>query len=218
MERKDPFVEGEYYHVYNRGVDKRMIFTSASDYKRFLMLLYLANNQDEVRIGNILKSHNYDEVFSILRSEQLVVIGAYCLMPNHFHVLLTQKVEGGITRFMLKLQTGYSMFFNTRYERNGSLFQGPFRSNLVDNDRYLEYLFAYIHLNPAKLRDSHWRERLSRGNDLLKFVESYPYSSYQAYLENAHVITNPEAFPEYFSSRKEVRSHIIDWLDLPEDQ
>ncbi len=212
MERKDPFVESEYYHLYNRGVDKRTIFTSPGDHKRFLMLLYLANSNEEIRISNILKSNTYEEVFSRERGEPLVSIGAYCLMPNHFHLLLTPRTEGGVSRFMLKIQTGYSMFFNTKYERSGSLFQGPFKSIRADTDRYLNYLFAYIHLNPAKIRERNWKEKVYKRNDLLKFVESYPYSSYEAYLNNAHIITDPKAFPEYFSSQEEVRSHITDWL------
>jgi outer membrane protein assembly factor BamD (BamD/ComL family) len=113
---------------------------------------------------------------------------------------------------MLKLQTGYSMFFNTKYERNGSLFQGPFKSTRADTDRYLQYLFSYIHLNPAKLKDKNWKEKAQNRNELMRFVESYPYSSYQAYLNDSHSITDPKAFPEYFSSKEEVRGHIVDWL------
>lgn len=217
MERKNPFVEGEYYHLYNRGVDKRTVFASAADYKRFLMLLYLANSNEDVRIANVLKSHTYDEVFARERSEPLVSIGAFCLMPNHFHLLISPQVEGGVSRFMLKLQTGYSMYFNTKYERNGSLFQGPFRSIRADDDRYLQYLFAYIHLNPAKLKDRDWKDHLSTHKGLLSYVESYPYSSYGAYLADRHTITDPHAFPTAFSSMESVRAHIIDWMTLPED-
>ncbi len=218
MERKDPFVEDNAYHLYNRGVEKRSIFTSVGDYRRFMMLLYLANSNQEAHISNVLKTQTYDEVFTRDRGEPLVAIGSFCLMPNHFHILVTPKVEGGISQFMLKLQTGYSMFFNKKNERKGSLFEGPFKSTLADDDRYLQYLFAYIHLNPAKLKDPKWKERIKRNPALLRFVESYSYSSYGAYLTGVHTITNPEAFPEYFSSKKEVRQHITDWLEPPEDE
>lgn len=112
---------------------------------------------------------------------------------------------------MLKLQTGYSMYFNKKYERSGSLFQGPFKSQLVENDEYLRYLYTYIHLNSAKLKDSLWRER-PPSKDLKRFVQHYPYSSYNAYARQEHIITNPKPFPDYFSNQKEVERHITDWL------
>lgn len=216
MERKVSFVESEFYHLYNRGVDKRIIFPSASDYKRFLILLYLANSTQDTRVSNVLRITKYADIFNLDRGEPLVAIGAFCLMPNHFHILATPLIENGISQFMLKLQTGYSMYFNTRNERNGSLFQGPFRSTHAENDRYLQYLYSYIHLNPAKLHDPQWKKNMSSRNTLMKFVESYPYSSYGAYLNNSHTITDQKKFPDYFSVKNDVRSHISDWLQIEE--
>lgn len=216
MERKVQFVENEYYHLYNRGVDKRTIFLSLADYRRFLMLLYLANSDQDIRISNVLKATRYEGVFSRDRGEPLIAIGAFCLMPNHFHILATPLIKDGISKFMLKLQTGYSMYFNTKNERSGSLFQGPFKSIHADNDRYLEYLFSYIHLNPAKLKEPKWKERIRSKGGLMKYVETYPYSSYSAYLNDSHSITDPTKFPDYFSSKDEVASHITDWLTTPE--
>ncbi len=217
MERKDSFVEGEYYHLYNRGVDKRIIFPSPRDYQRFLMLLYLANSTEDTRIGNVLRSIKYNDIFKLDRAGSLVAIGAFCLMPNHFHILATPLTDGGISKFMLKLQTGYSMYFNTKNERNGALFQGPFRSIHADSDQYLKYLYSYIHLNPAKLMDAKWKEHVGPKDALMRFVESYPYSSYVAYVNDSHAITEPTKFPEYFSSREEVESHIRDWLQTEPD-
>lgn len=213
MERKKPFVEGEFYHLYNRGAEKRTIFTSVQDYKRFLMLLYLANSENDIRVGNILKNTTYEEVFLRDLGEPLVAVGAFCLMPNHFHILATPLTKGGLSRYMLKLQTGYSMYFNTKNERDGSLFQGPFKSTHVVSDVQLAYLFAYIHLNPAKLKDLLWKTRKKTGYKTLHtFVESYPYSSYGAYLLDQHIITNPTKFPNYFTNKGTVQSHITDWL------
>ena len=79
-------------------------------------------------------------------------------MPNHFHILVKEKIENGISKFMGKLTTGYSMYFNKRYDRTGSLFQGVFKSVHADSDEYLKYLFAYIHLNPIKLINPEWKE------------------------------------------------------------
>ncbi len=217
MQRKTPFVENEYYHLYNRGVDKRAIFSSAADYKRFLVLLYLANSDEDVRIDNILKTYTLEEIFARERGNQLVAIGAFCLMPNHFHILATPIVDGGLPKFMLKLQTAYSMYFNKKNERSGSLFQGPFKSEHAGDDRYLKYLFSYIHLNPAKLKDPRWKEKITtKNNSLRKFVEDYPYSSLGEYLSDLHVITAPKSFPNYFSSKKEVKAHITDWIEAAE--
>ena len=215
MQRKTPLLENHHYHVYNRGVDKRKIFDSSVDYKRFLMLLYLANGENTVHIANVLKTTSYPDIFTYERRKPLVGIGAFCLMPNHFHILATPLVKDGLTKFMLKLQTGYSMYFNTKNGRNGSLFQGPFKSELAGDDNYLKYLFAYIHLNPAKLKDPLWqgRARIKRPA-LKKFVEAYPYSSLGAYSTGRHILTDPSAFPDYFSSPQEVKSHITDWLRI----
>ncbi len=214
MQRKTPFVKGEHYHLYNRGVDKRTIFSFLSDYKRFLMLLYLANSSEDVRIDNVLKTHSFEEVFVRERAEPLIAIGAFCLMPNHFHILATPLTENGLTKFMLKLQTGYSMYFNTRNERTGSLFQGPFKSEHAENDRYLKYLFSYIHLNPAKLKDARWKDKIGmKPSSLRSFVEAYPYSSLKEYLTDSHTITTPGAFPDYFSSKTELTKHLTDWLE-----
>jgi len=217
MLRDVPFVEKEFYHLYNRGVDKRKIFDSSKDYQRFLILLYLCNSDLDVRVADILKSLAFEEVFIRERGSPLIAIGAFCLMPNHFHILATPLVENGLSKFMLKLQTGYSMYFNTKNDRDGSLFQGPFKSEHAGDDRYLKYLFSYIHLNPAKLKDPNWKEKIvTKRGALKKFVEVYSYSSLQEYLSDEHVITAPESFPKYFSSKKEVEEHITDWLEAPE--
>jgi len=213
MQRKVPFSEGEYYHLYNRGVERRIIFISAADYKRYLVLLYLANSDQDVRIDNLLKTYRYEEILTHERGSPLVAIGAFCLMPNHFHILATPLVPDGLSRFMLKLQTGYSMYFNKRYTRTGSLFQGPFKSEHAGKDMYLKHLFSYIHLNPAKLKDPHWKNKIRSGRGALrKFVDEYPYSSLGAYLNNVHTISDPTLFPRYLSSQKEVDAHIADWL------
>ncbi len=215
MQRVVPFAEEEFYHLYNRGVDKRTIFASVSDYKRFMMLLYLANSEDAIRIDNVLKGCAYDAVFTRARGKPLVAMGAFCLMPNHFHILATPLAKNGISRYMLKLQTGYAMYFNTKYERTGSLFQGPFKSKHADDDAYLKYLFSYIHLNPASIKDSRWKEKMVGRNrsHLKKYVETYAFSSLREFISGTHVITDPIPFPSYLSSKKDIVHHISDWLD-----
>ena len=85
------------------------------------------------------------------RGETLVDIGIYCLVPNHFHLLIKEKTENGISEFVKKVATGYSMYFNKKYERTGSLFEGPFKAKRIDTDEYLKYIFSYIHLNRKQI-------------------------------------------------------------------
>ena len=196
MERKEKFEQGEFYHIYNRGVEKRVIFQNISDYKRFMALLYLTNSDKTVEFRNNSSKNSLDKIFKQDRGKQLVAIGAYCLMPNHFHLLITPLVDGGISKFMLKLQTGYSMYFNKKNERVGALFQGVFQSQHINKDKYLRYIYAYIHLNPAKLKNPSWKTQpKSFLNQLKKFIAEYPYSSLQEYVSLDYKIVNSKLFP-----------------------
>lgn len=189
MERKTPFVEGGSYHIFTRGVEKRAVFTSDSEYSRFLLLLFLCNGDKSVHIQNLLKKYQGDPSIRILADEidkqkkTLVDILAYCLMPNHLHLVVREKTEGGISKFMLKLMTAYSMFFNTKHERSGPLFTRPFRSKYIDSDDYFQWVFAYVHLNPLELFDSHWKERgvLKDAFAAAVFMRSYKHSSFHDY-------------------------------------
>ncbi len=117
------------------------------------------------------------------RDEQLVDIVAYCLMPNHFHLLVREKAEGGISIFMKKISTAYSMYFNSKNDRSGALFEGRFKAKHINNDEYLRYLISYIHLNPVKLIESKWKEeKIKDVNKASKYLKEYRYSSYQDYL------------------------------------
>jgi len=217
MERKTGFAEDEFYHIYNRGTEGRNIFLDEHDRKRFITLLFAANTNKPILYRD-LKNIPFPE---IERDKTLVDIGAWVLMPNHFHLLIYEKEESGISRFMLKILTSYSMYFNTKYERKGRLFQGPFQSKHVDDDAYLEYLFAYIHLNPIKLIDPEWKKKGVK--DLAKsgiFLEEYVHSSYLEYSginREESLILNKDPFPDYFSKTKEFKSFVGDWLKYKSD-
>lgn len=211
------FSVGEYYHLYNRGTDKRKIFTNHGEYLRFLVLLYVCNSNIKVDIGDKLRQGlTLSDIFEIEKDGELVSIGSYCLMPNHFHILVREKEKEGISLFMQKLQTAYTMYFNKKNERNGSLFQGTFKAQHITKDTYLKYLFAYINLNPAKLIYSNWKENGIK--DLYKaenYLNEYKYSSYLdlvgiCRLENR--ILNIVEFPEYFDSKLDFRDFIKEWL------
>ena len=217
MERKVNFEKDEFYHIYNRGVEKRLIFQKATDYKRFLALLYLANSDKKIQFRNDFSKISLNEIFQQDRGELLVAIGAYCLMPNHFHLLLTPLLKGGISKFMLKLQTGYSMYFNKKNERVGALVQGIFKSRHIDNDGYLRYICSYIHLNPAKLKNSKWKtQSKSFLKQLKKFIAEYPYSSLQEYLSKDYKIINPKPFPVEIKSITNYNTIVEDFSDVGE--
>src|SRR4030042_3368719 len=162
--RKTKFYENGFYHVYNRGVEKRMIFLDEEDYQTFVSILksYLSRPSPLEWTSRIRNHHLFDEI----------TLNAYCLMPNHFHLLVQQKLPSSITNFMRRTLTTYSMYFNEKYSRVGSLFQSRFKAKEVESDEYILHLSRYIHRNPLEAP-------LVRGiNDL----QVYRWSSYPAYL------------------------------------
>jgi len=226
MNRKIVLSVGEFYHIYNRGVEKKDIFLDKDDYERFISLLFLANGVSPVEVRNLKKSVKkldqggtlVQKMYCINKDESLVGIGAYCLMPNHFHILINEKTEGGITKFMHKLTTAYTMYFNKKYERVGPLLQGTFKSEHADSDEYLKYLFSYIHLNPLKIIDKNWKESPDSDFERRKtFLEEYLYSSYLDYYgfdRGEKVILDKTSFPEYFVSEKDFKDDLLSWLSL----
>ncbi len=211
--RKKPFVSGEYYHLYNRGNSKQRIFKDKNDYQRFIGLMYACNQKNSFKIDNLKTGADF---FDQKNDDQLVAIGAYCIMPNHFHILITEIIDGGISKFMQKLTTAYVMYYNNKYKRTGSLFEGKFKSEHLDNDRYLKYLFSYIHLNPIKLIQKDWKEKgVHDKNKALIYLADYSYSSYDDYLQKERKesgVLNRKVFPDYFPSKKTFIREIFDWL------
>ena len=223
MQRHIEFSEGEYYHVYNRGVEKRDIFLTSSDYERFIALLYLCNNQRSVDFRALKQQgRTFEQLFLIERGTPLVAIGAYCLMPNHFHLLVKEITLGGISEFMRKVMTGYTMYFNKLNKRVGPLFQGAFKAEHADNDEYLKYLYSYIHLNPVKLIDAGWSEhRVSDKKKAEKFLQEYPHSSYREYASATEAraqakILDKQDFPEYFEHAGSFSEIQLEWLNFDE--
>lgn len=151
------YLENTYYHVYNRGVDGRIIFSDSQDYKVFLSLLkrYLLGEEEEITSEQniVLKTHN--EVQPRWRRDVAgkVKLAAYCLMPNHFHFLLKQLTRDGMTLFMRALMNSYVRYFNKRVGRYGGLFQSIYKAISIEEERYLLHLTRYIHLNPLAISD-----------------------------------------------------------------
>lgn len=194
------YVENSYYHVFNRGVEKRLIFLEETDYLQFLyyLFVYLAP------LPQVLAS--YPKLKANLQRNNLYTkteLNAYCLMPNHFHLLIRQYEKNGVEKLMKQLANAYTGYFNQKYNRVGPLFQGRYKAKLIEHDDYLMYLSAYIHRNPLpllannrKLQDYRWSSyQLYQQKDqqgwinykpiLAFFSQSHQTLSYQAFVERS---------------------------------
>lgn len=222
--RKTSLVNGEFYHIYNRGNSRQTIFFNDEDYQHFIKLLFLFNSTKQINFRDDIVEKKI-EAWDFDRGETIVSIGAWVLMPNHFHIYITapedrlRKQENNITIFMRKLGTAYSKYINTKYERTGSLFEGRFKSVHISDDVQAKYLFSYIHLNPVKLFQKSWKEVGIQDKDAaIEFLDNYKWSSYKDYLVGDRVenkILDRKSFPDYFSTEKVFQEEIFDWINLP---
>jgi putative transposase len=195
--RSVSLVNNEVYHVYNRGSDKRVIFLSSSDFKRFEeTFCYYKFSEVKPKFSQYIKIPN-----PLLRlDDKLVEIIAYCLMPNHFHFLVRQKKDGGISSFLSQLSNSYTKYFNTKYKRVGPLLQGDFKAVRIETDEQLIHVSRYIHLNPivAFITDN---------------LKSYPWSSYQDYLNPKDSQYSIQEVLNLFPSSEKYREFVNDQID-----
>lgn len=210
--RKQELALNNIYHVYNRGVEKREIFSNDKDYLRFISDLIVFNDTEPVvnPKQRLLEIKN-----GIHERSPLVDILAFCLMPNHYHLLLRQKVEFGITEFMRKLGGGYVNYFNTKYRRVGTLFQGKFKSVLIDNEAQFLYIPFYIHLNPLDLMFPDWREcGIKDRKKAINFLDNYKWSSHSNYRGKPifYFILEENAISEYFGNEDSYSSEIYNFI------
>lgn len=183
------FVENGYYHLYNRGVEKRNIFLDQQDY--FVFLSYLKKYLDPTEGSD---PHQLSQEVDLI---------CFCLMPNHFHLMVKQYTKDGITKLIRAVSTSYVMYFNKKYNRIGTLFQGKYKAAIILNDLYLLHLSRYIHLNPSK------------GSDPL----TYKYSSYGYYLgkQTALWVKPQEVLGHFRSSRRPKPSDLLSYQSFVED-
>ena len=175
--RRTQFAPNEWYHCFNRGIEGRTVFETLEDFRRFEELLYLANDTKPFDRATI-RTLTHEEILQLPRKRHLVSVGAYCLMSTHPHLLLQEKQKGGITKYMHKIGTGYTMYFNAKHQRIGNLLVKPFRSKHVADDRYLRRVVQYIHLNPAELFELGWKKGKVRNiNVLERKLCAYRHSS-----------------------------------------
>jgi putative transposase len=214
--RKEKLENNEIYHIYNRGVEKRNLFCDKKDYYRFIHNLFEFNDKKPVLNVGYYFENNLEPV-QIKPRKLLVEILAFCLMPNHFHLLLRQKVDNGITTFMRKLGTGYTNYFNQKHTRVGPLFQGAFKSKRIKNQIQLLYIPHYIHLNPLDIITPEWREnKLKNLEQATTFLNSYKWSSYLDYAgeKNFPSVTNRNYITQMYGSGTSIdyKTDLIEWL------
>ncbi len=207
-------METEFYHLLNRGVDKRNIFLDKQDYFRFIHSLYAFNNVENADTNHTYKKMNSDTELSKNR-KLLVRIHFFCLMPNHYHLMVSPAVEDGIPRFMKKLNMGYARYFNEKNDRTGALFQGKYKSVLVENDAHFLYLPYYIHFNPFDLKMPEWRNnKINNPKKALEYLRSYRWSSHLDYIgvKNFPSVTQRTFFLELFNGEKEYAKSIRKYM------
>ncbi len=213
------FVNGEIYHIVTRGVEKRLIFQSQSDYYRGIFSLFEFNDENPVLIRNRRRARlqakkNGREQFSASR-DLIMEILAFCLMPSHIHLLLKQIKENGISQFMRKFGAGYAAYFNKKYSRTGHLFQGRFRAVHIQNNEQLKNVFVYVHTNPAGILEPAWKEEgLKNPEEVIRFLENYKWSSYCDYIgkKNFPSVTNREFLIKTMGNEENCKSFVNNWI------
>ena len=175
--KSDLIFKDNFYHVYNRGNARQVVFYDNADYSRFLFLLLhlqspVSLDQAGRHVRKYLETNNFGvapEVLERIIEERFVKVINFCLMPNHFHLTLQSVSEDGVSHYMQKLGIAYSKYFNKKYGQSGHVFQGGYKAKLVTTDKQLVYLSAYIHRNPQEIKA--WENK----------TFEYPWSSYQDY-------------------------------------
>lgn len=209
-------------HVLNRGVDKRKIFLDSSDYLRFIHNLFELNNSDNVFNTNYHHRVNNNFVYQCKQTKKqekrnlLVSIHAFCLMTNHYHLLISPLQDNGIPLFMKKINTAYANYFNIKRKRSGALFEGRYKRVLIKTEAHFIHLPYYIHLNPLDISFPEWREkRIGNFKKAVEFLSAYRWSSHLDYLgkKNFPSVINKEFLLEFFSNEKEYGKSFNGWLE-----
>ena len=222
--KRPQLVNDEIYHVIIRGVGDAKIFKDQNDYYRMIFSLYEFNTTKPIEIRNRRKEarerkyggQSSVNLFADIDDRNLLVeILAFCFMPNHIHLLLRQIRNNGITKFMRKVGTGYSGYFNRRYDRRGHLFQSRFQAVHVKTNDQLQIVFVYIHANPVSFVEPKWKEvGVKNTNKIIKFIENYKWSSYLDYFDkkNFPSLTSREFLGNVIGKNEKCKKFVNDWI------
>lgn len=203
--RAEPFVTGEYYHIFNRGVAKQPIFVSNSDYVQAKLTLgFYQYTKPPLRLSRYKRlSFKRKENLEFQQAKsKLVEINCFVFMPNHFHLLLKQLADGGISKFVGQFCNSYTRYFNTRHTRVGHVFQGAFKSVSVESQEQLIHLSRYIHLNPY-VSSMVKKEQLA----------NYAWSSYPNYLKGESPIVETSLVLSSFKSSFDYQQFVLNHAD-----
>lgn len=197
-----PFVNGQFYHIYNRGTEKRIIFENNWDYSRFIKTLrYYQSAGPKPRLSKFLTN----DALKLDLRKKIVDIICYCLMPNHFHLLVRQLEEGGITEFISKLSNSYTKYYNIKHNRVGPLLQGEFKAVMIESDEQLIHVSRYIHLNPLV-------------SYLVKSLDLYRWSSYNDFIKkDNNGLCIKEEILNFFKSPEEYQQFVLDQASYAQD-
>ena len=196
----------EFWHLIGRGVDKRDIVLDDKDRVRFIHDLYVFNDIHSTP-NFVVKSRHKEQP----KRDVLVDIHSFCVMNNHYHLLVSERVEKGISFFMKKLNMGYAKYFNERYDRSGALWQGKYKKVLIERDAHFLYIPFYIHLNPLDYTHPKWRKgEVKNTDEALKSLLEYRWSSHLDYLgvRNFPSLLQMNVFNSILGSRKKYEDAI----------
>ena len=206
------FKPSDYLLLSNIGVQGSVLFSSQEDYDRFEAYLYLLNAIDGPRASNFFLDGRGQDIFTAARGGNLVAIGAYSFTPRGFLILVKELSPKGIAKFMQKMPTAYTMYFNRKYQRDGRIFHSGYRADVADSEAHLKFLLAAVHLHPAVLFDPHWEDAQDAELRLLAYrALEYRYSSFGEYAKRKFVILSPEYFPRFFMSMRDPMAIIAQW-------
>lgn len=214
MNRNGELVNGEYYHIYNRGSEKRIVFSDKSDYKRAISLIsYYQYLNPPVKYSFFIRFPSDEQSIITnklsIKNSVLITIVAYCLMPNHFHLILKQNTDSGISKFMSNFQNSYTKYYNTKHDRVGPLFQGAYKLVRIENDEHMVHLSRYIHLNPVTsfvIKPDHlFRYQWSSVNEYVSETQS----------ENG--LCDKKLILSHFSDSNKYSTFLTEYIDITQE-
>ncbi|TRZ83500.1 hypothetical protein D4R86_00705 [bacterium] len=220
--RKIEFIPGEYYHIYDHGVEERKVFVDEYDFKRALVCLGVFNDtkpSPEKLFRFVKNPLQLTKRYNPDNRDRLVDIIAFTLLPTHYHFFLQERQEKGISRFMHCFNKGYARYFNLKYERRGTLWESAFGAKLIDNEAYFTHIMTYIHLNILDLHHPQWREgNIKNWEKVAGEMKNYPWSSYSYYRTGKSdppflnlIITKPDWLSEYYPKLDDFEKDLRLW-------
>lgn len=222
MFRKEKFAPGEYYHIYNRTIFNTPLFKDKSNCNKLIQAFLLANSTKASEAFLFLRNNknaSIEDALEITKNgKKLADVICYAIMPDHYHLLLREKLEGGITSFIHRCNISVAKYINTKMDRRGPLFESLFRSKHIATNNYLLHLSLYIHLNPLDfLVGKQWRKHgLQNWNQIRNKLVNYHYSSIKSFLSkncNDKIISGTEIIKGQFKNKKEYESFLREWSE-----